>query len=66
MGRLLDSVDTIIAAIGLLCILAGLYLWLGLAASLITLGLALIWIGIRMPEPGLPGRVSPRRSENES
>lgn len=40
--------DTIIAIIGLLFFLAGVYLWLGLAAMLILLGLILIYVGMKI------------------
>jgi hypothetical protein len=39
--------DDLIAVTGLICLLAGLYVWLGLAAPLIVGGLVLIWIGYR-------------------
>jgi hypothetical protein len=42
-------VDDLIALIGVLLFLAGLYLWLGLPAALITLGLALMFVGWRLP-----------------
>ncbi len=40
--------DTVIAAVGLLIFLAGIYLWLGLAAALILLGIILIYIGMKI------------------
>jgi hypothetical protein len=42
-------VDDLIALIGVLLFLAGLYLWLGLPATLITFGLVLIYVGWRLP-----------------
>lgn len=45
------SIDDIIALLGLLIFLTGVYLWLGIAATLITLGLILIYIGVRMEIP---------------
>jgi hypothetical protein len=43
--------DTVISAIGALIFLGGIYLWLGLAASLILLGIILIYVGARMQLP---------------
>ncbi len=42
------SIDDVIALLGLISLLAGIYLWLGLPASLILLGIILIYIGARM------------------
>ena len=42
------SIDDVIALLGLISLLAGVYLWLGLPASLILLGIILIYIGARM------------------
>ena len=51
--------DTIIASIGLLLFLAGLYLWLGLAAPLMVLGLVLIVVGIRLDPADLWSKHEP-------
>jgi hypothetical protein len=45
------SFDDVIALIGLACFLAGIYLWLGLPAALIVLGLALMFVGARVELP---------------
>lgn len=42
------SFDDGLALAGLLCVLTGVFLWLGLPAMLILLGLALIYIGARI------------------
>ena len=42
------SIDDFIALLGLISLLAGVYLWVGLPASLILLGIILIYIGARM------------------
>ena len=42
------SIDDVIALLGLISLLAGVYLWLGLPPSLILLGITLIYIGARM------------------
>ena len=41
-------IDDVIALLGLISLLAGVYLWLGLPASLILFGIILIYIGARM------------------
>jgi len=45
------SIDDVIAFLGLISLLSGFYLLLGLAASLILLGIILIYIGARW-QPG--------------
>ena len=42
------SIDDVIALLGSISLLAGVYLWLGLPASLILFGIILIYIGARM------------------
>ena len=42
------SIDDVIALLGLISLLAGVYLWIGLPPSLILLGVILIYIGARM------------------
>jgi hypothetical protein len=42
------SIDDFIALLGLISLLAGVYLWLGLPASLILFGIILIYIGARL------------------
>lgn len=42
------SIDDVIALLGLISLLAGVFLWLGLPASLILFGIILIYIGARM------------------
>ena len=42
------SIDDVIALLGLISLLSGVYLWIGLPASLILLGTILIYIGARM------------------
>ena len=51
------SIDDFIAILGFISLLSGIYLWLGLPASLIMLGVVLIYTGARM---------QPRSSNNES
>jgi hypothetical protein len=41
------SIDDFIALVGLISLLAGVYLWLGLAIALILFGVVLIYIGAR-------------------
>lgn len=41
--------DDLIALSGLVLFLTGLYLWLGLPAPLMILGLAMIYAGARLP-----------------
>lgn len=43
-----SRLDDIIALIGVICLITGIYLWLGLAASLIILGIILIYTGARL------------------
>jgi hypothetical protein len=45
------SIDDGIALTGLLILLSGIFLWLGLAATLIVLGLVMIYIGMRVEFP---------------
>ena len=40
--------DDLIAFAGLVCLIGGIYLWLGLPAALILLGIILIYVGIRL------------------
>lgn len=40
--------DDLIAFAGLVCLISGFYLWLGLPAALILLGIILIYIGARL------------------
>lgn len=40
--------DDLIAFAGLVCLISGIYLWLGLPAALILLGIILIYIGVRL------------------
>lgn len=40
--------DDLLAFAGLCCLIAGVYLWLGLPAALILLGIILIYIGARL------------------
>jgi hypothetical protein len=51
------SIDDFVALLGLISLLAGVFLWLGLPASLILFGVILIYVGVRLP---------PRIKENES
>lgn len=44
--------DDILAFSGLASLLAGIYLWLGLAATLILLGIILIYAGARLDLTG--------------
>lgn len=41
--------DDLIAAMGLVSLLSGVYLWFGLPPMLILLGVALIYTGARLP-----------------
>lgn len=43
------SIDDLLALAGLLSILAGVYLWLGLAAVLILFGIVLVLVAWRIP-----------------
>ena len=40
--------DDIIALAGLVCLISGVYLWIGLPPALILLGIILIYIGVRL------------------
>jgi len=40
--------DDLIAFAGLVCLISGIYMWLGLPAALILLGIILIYIGVRL------------------
>jgi hypothetical protein len=42
------ELDTLVAVVGFTSVLVGIYLWLGIAASLILLGLALVFISMRL------------------
>lgn len=42
------SIDDVIAFLGLVSLITGIYLWLGLPASLIMLGIIMIYIGARL------------------
>jgi len=53
------SIDDVIALIGLIILLTGIYLWLGLAATLIILGLVMIYIGLRVETPQKVGENEP-------
>ena len=45
----LRALDDILALLGALSVLAGVYLWFGLPPMLILLGIVLIYIGARLP-----------------
>ena len=45
------SFDDVIALIGLICFVSGVYLWLGLPAALMTTGGVLMFIGARLELP---------------
>lgn len=45
------SFDDVIAIIGLILFVAGVYLWLGLPAAFIVLGSVLMFIGARIELP---------------
>jgi len=51
------SIDDFIALWGVVSLIVGIFLWLGFPASLILLGIILIYIGARM---------QPRSSHDES
>jgi hypothetical protein len=42
------SIDDFVALMGFISLIAGIYLWLGLPATLILSGIILIYIGARM------------------
>jgi fatty acid desaturase len=42
------EIDTILCGIGLAFLLVGVFLWLGLAAACILLGVVLVFIGVRL------------------
>ena len=42
------SIDDVIALLGFISLISGIYLWLGLPASLILFGIIMIYIGARM------------------
>ena len=50
------SIDDVIALLGLISLLSGVYLWLGLPASLILLGIVLIYIGARLQPRSRPAK----------
>jgi hypothetical protein len=43
-----SKLDDVLAFIGFVSLLAGIYLWLGLPATLIVFGATLIYIGVRV------------------
>lgn len=43
-----SKLDDLLAFIGFISLLAGVYLWLGLPATLIIFGATLIFIGVRV------------------
>ena len=49
------SFDDLIAFIGLVCFVSGVYLWLGLPFALIVLGIILMFIGVRLDIAALRG-----------
>jgi uncharacterized membrane protein len=49
------SFDDLIALVGLVLLVAGVYLWIGLPAALIVLGAILIFIGVRVDFAALRG-----------
>jgi len=49
------SFDDLIAFIGLVCFVSGVYLWLGLPAALIVLGAILMFVGVRVDFTALRG-----------
>jgi hypothetical protein len=53
-GRL----DDLIALTGLICLITGIYLWLGIPAALIVTGAILIYVGVRLD-------VTPKVGNNE-
>lgn len=60
-----SELDTVIAVTGFISFLVGIFLWLGLPATLIVFGLAMVFIGVRMrsgdrsslPEPKQPANI---------
>lgn len=46
------DINDAIALVGFVMLVAGVYLWLGLAASLILTGVVLIYAGARLDLPG--------------
>lgn len=40
--------DDLIALAGLICLISGIYLWIGLPPALILLGIILIYVGVRL------------------
>ena len=53
-----SELDDLLAFIGFISLLAGIYLWLGLPAALIVFGATLIYIGVRVD-------FTPKRVDNE-
>jgi len=45
------SFDDVVALIGLICFVSGVYLWLGLPAALMITGAVLIFVGARLELP---------------
>lgn len=43
-----SKLDDLLALVGFISLLAGIYLWLGLPATLIVFGSTLIYIGVRV------------------
>ena len=43
-----NHLDDLIAFTGLICLITGVYLWLGIPAALILLGIILIYVGARV------------------
>jgi hypothetical protein len=46
--RIKSRADDYIALIGLICFLIGLYLWLGLPAALMVLGIVMVYAGVKL------------------
>ena len=46
-----SKLDDILALVGVLLFLSGIYLWLGLPATLILFGIILVFIAWRLPLP---------------
>ena len=58
------SIDDGVALFGLLLFLSGIFLWLGLAATLITLGLVMVYIGYVVEIPQRVNNDEPDKTTN--
>ena len=61
-----SKLDDILALVGLLLFLSGIYLWLGLPATLILFGIILVFIAWRLPLPSKVEGNEPDKTTNKA